>query len=155
MVRFSDDNRDLHLGETLAEIKHLCSMSENDRAMLRFFNEEVIPEIAYTDNDINQGKGGPKRNFVEGKWKKYDLPKLRIRLGVSPNLIPSLQLILGEQRGNLEAVIEYTNRYGPMFEYAQTYGENYDLVLKLASDFPKTVKLYAEKNRLEQEISSR
>jgi hypothetical protein len=76
------------------ELKKGSSMEQR---MLSFFQKKVRPEIAYRDNDVDQGKGGPRRLFVVGKWKAMCDDGLFVRLGISaPDenpLIPALQML--------------------------------------------------------------
>ncbi len=66
--------------------------------MLSFFQDEVEHIVAYRDNDINQGRAGPRRIHVIGKLKKIGEENgLFIRLGTSAPgenpLIPTLQAL--------------------------------------------------------------
>ena len=91
------------LAETLAALEsELKDGSELEQNMLSFFQEEVEPRVAYRDNDVDQGKRGPRRIHVIGKLKRInDDNGLFVRLGISAPgeklLIPALQaLYLGE-----------------------------------------------------------
>jgi len=157
MVRIAEDSGDLILEETLQELDKYFSTvkDETERAMYRFFKEEVTPETAYTDNDIKQGAGGPKRKFVEGAWNRYkkSVPDSKVRLGFCFDVINSLQLIVGTSRHDIKLAVEYNERYGPMLVDAHVYGKDYELALELASNFHKLVKSYAEKNKLDKQIA--
>lgn len=107
-----------------------------ERNMFSFFQEEVEPLVAYRDNDVNQGKGGPRRIYVVGKLKKVDgAHGLFVRLGISTPgenpLIPSLQALylvdgkhakylegapLGFERDPDRWAYDFTGRYQGMVE---------------------------------------
>ncbi len=125
------------LAATLKSIEsELKTGSELEQNMLSFFQKEVEPMIAYRDNNVNQGKSGPRTLFSAGYLKK--IPReigLLVRLGISAPgenpLIPSLQalyLMTGKHRRYFEGVpigserdpdkwaYEFTDRYQGMIK---------------------------------------
>ncbi len=87
------------LAKTLKALEsRLKAGSKLEQKMLSFFQEEVEPKVAYKDNDVNQGKGGPRRLQVIGKLKRISGDNgLFVRLGISAPrenpLIPVLQAL--------------------------------------------------------------
>jgi hypothetical protein len=94
--------------------RRLGKGSEAEQAMHNFFRNEVVPAVAYRDNDVNQGKTGPTRDFVCGRLKDKGAPEgLFVRLGVSERLIPALQVLYLQSReeGADRFVHDFTERY--------------------------------------------
>jgi len=83
--------------------EELKNSSPLERNMLYFFETNVNPVLAYRDNDVNQGKTGPRRRHVIGKLKSpANIDGLFIRLGIwAPGenaLIPALQVLYLQKR---------------------------------------------------------
>ena len=156
MPRISKSGRDLDLAKTLQE---LYKTSESGKepilgGMLLFFEKEVEPLRAYTDIDISQEKDGPKKDFIEGEWKRFDRypAPVNVRIGYSPKeeIIPELQLMVGEQMPSNDPIfhpdaliIEYSERYGAQLRYAQARdNEETLLFLELSNKFIKALEEY-------------
>ena len=72
--------------------------SKLEQNMFSFFQEEVEPQVAYRDNDVDQEQWGPRRLHVVGKLKRINADNsLFVRLGISAPgenpLIPALQAL--------------------------------------------------------------
>ena len=99
MVQVSSKEIFLPLPESLKEVcSELESGSTLEKNMASFFQAEVSPKLAYLDNDVYQGKSGPRRLYAVGTFKKVkEGTGLFVRLGISaPDenpLIPELQVI--------------------------------------------------------------
>jgi len=111
------------LAEKLLDLTKIrTSTAELEPRMWTFFQREVVPQLAYSDNDVSQGEGGPQRIWVGGKLYQYEEEDeheiLTARLSTIGSLIPSLQILYWNDghtcSGNQSAwSYEYTNRYGP------------------------------------------
>ncbi len=110
------------LNKTLKDIKAWSKGTGLENSMFQFFYNEVEPILAYLDNDVNQGKDGPRRLFAVGRLKKMEDASLFVRLGVSaPNenpLIPALQALYLKNKEDRWAY-EFTERYQGMVEGAK------------------------------------
>jgi len=98
-LQVSDNECFEDLESTLEAIEQRISREgPAEKAMLDFFKNEVIPVMAYRDNDINQGSEGPRRLHIVGKLKilSQEVP-LYVRLGIAaPDehpLITSFQIL--------------------------------------------------------------
>lgn len=94
------------LGATIAAMEaQLKSGSRVEQNMLSYFQREVVPEVAYRDNDVNQGESGPRRLFVIGNLLRTHDDNLFVRLGIlTPDenpLIPTLQVLYLSADGNM------------------------------------------------------
>lgn len=125
------------LAATLAALEsELKNGSKLEQNMFSFFQEEVQHQVAYRDNDVDQGERGPRRLHVIGNLKRIEGDNgLFVRLGISAPgenpLLPALQalyLLDGEHityiRGapiGVESdpdrwVYDFTSRYEGMFQ---------------------------------------
>ncbi len=99
IAQVSETEDFIGLESTLKAVKdELKNSSFLEKNMLSFFKNEVLPLAAYKDNDVNQGKVGPRRLHVVGKLNALDKKiGLFVRLGIlAPDenpLIPTLDLL--------------------------------------------------------------
>ncbi len=115
------------------------SGSRLEQNMFSLFQEEVEPQAAYRDNDVNQREGGSQRLHVVGKLKRMKGNNgLFVRLGIrAPGekpLVPALQalylvddphlkcregVLVGYERDPDRWAYEFTDRYHGMVEGAR------------------------------------
>jgi len=137
VVQVSSEECFEDLAKTLKDLEFaLKTGSDLEQNMFSFFQEEVEPQAAYRDNDVNQGQGGPRRLHAVGKLRIINGDNgLFVRLGISAPgehpLIPALQalyLLDGKHVKYLEGAptgveddpdrwaYEFTDRYQGMVE---------------------------------------
>lgn len=140
VIQVSASNEPLDLQPALDGLEsRLASGSKLEQAMLSFFLNEVEPQMAYLDNDVNQAPDGPRRLCVVGKLKRmHEGPGLFVRIGIEAPwlrpLIPTVQALYlvegvhgryaqGAVVGSVSVadrwVYEFTERYGGMVEGMQ------------------------------------
>ena len=104
IVQVSPSEEFLDTESTLRMIEqHFTKCTTLEQRMLSFFKKQVEPELAYKDNDINQGKTGPRRLHVVGRLRRLDHEiGIFARLGISSPgenpLIPVLQVMYLQDR---------------------------------------------------------
>ncbi|MEM5778264.1 MAG: hypothetical protein QXD43_00780 [Candidatus Aenigmatarchaeota archaeon] len=90
----------LNLSETIKEIQKTLLSNEQDAKFYKFFKTEIKPQLAYIDNSPTQTKADePKRKYVGGYWNiisSKNVQKPWIRIGISEEVVPSLELIVSE-----------------------------------------------------------